>query len=114
MLKAILEILAAIFKFRLDPKQVAKREKEALDKKIADAQKAVYEGNEDKVNEIINRTAKVALLAVGLTLAGCVSRVTYVDDSAKVIRYELNGKPGWWVPDHVMADMLSKLERTSQ
>ncbi len=115
MLKAIAEFLAgigAILRYRYDPKQVAKREKEAVDAKIEAAQKAVYEGNEAKVNEIIARTAKtVVVLSVVWFTAGCRSPVTYVDDSDRTIRMVLDGKPGYWVPDHVMADLLKDREK---
>lgn len=166
MLKAIAQFLGGIgvwLGWRYSDKQVEKREQAEVDKRVQAAQDAAHGGNEAKVNEIINRTLAVVLIAGCLGAAGCVPRVVYVDDSTKVIRLEGSmygllsethkrmeaikpkdqtatnaqaggldairtalaaasvlepnyppGPMGWWVPDHVMADMLSQLERKDQ
>ena len=91
MLKAITAILQGVgvwLGWRYSDRQVAKREAAEIDKRVQAAQAAAHGGNEDKVNEIINRTLKMSVVLAALTLAGCVSRTVYVDDSAKVIRLE--------------------------
>lgn len=110
-MNAILSIIAAIFRLlanRSEPAAVARRDREALESEKDKITTEVSTGNEDAVNARIKKLlgCVVCLLAVGCASA----RVVYVPIDNKVVRAERDGNPGWWVPDHIMVEMLQRLE----
>jgi hypothetical protein len=82
----------------------------ALDAKVAKAQRAVHGGEEDEVNRTLKELG--FLLVISVLMTGCVSRpIVYVLPEERAVRMEKDGKPGWWLPDAVMGDLLSKAIR---
>ena len=111
MIKLILRIIAAIAGLlfnRSEPDAVAKREKAKRESEAKDAVDEVAKKDTDAVNRRLKNL--LPLLATGLFLmAGCV-RTEYIEESAKVIPLEHKGKPGWWVPEGRMAQIMERLE----
>lgn len=87
-----------------------KRAKRILKKEQKKAEDAVHSGDTDTVNGIIQSSLKcIAIFFIFATLAGC-SHTVYVPVDRAVVRYELDGKSGWWLPDATLAEMINKLQ----
>lgn len=57
----------------------------------------------------------VALILVApFIIFGCATKVIYVPQEEKAVRYELNGQKGWWLPDAVFAQLLEKAMRNQE
>lgn len=114
ILKTILASIMYVFKFlsnRNDPQAAKLRKVDAQAKDVQSIAGEVQRKDADAVNRRLKDLLKcgVVLLAVAVLAAGCGhTRVVYVPDGDKAIPLEYNGRPGWWLPDHVMANLLER------
>lgn len=117
LLTAICEFLAAWFGWRTSPaaERAEKRKRQIeTDRTVQDVAEAVRKGDEDRVNAHIQTLLRVVVLWAVLGLcAGCVgtTKVVYVPETDRAIRMEHAGRPGWWLPDAVMARLLEDATR---
>lgn len=115
MVRAILEAIAAVFRFlsnRNDPTVVKQRKADAETKDVQSIAGEVARKDVDAINKRIHdlRKAGLAMLLAGALAAGtgCATRIIYVQDGDRAVPMERDGKPGWWVPDAVMTDLLER------
>ena len=124
-LLALLHLAAYLVKFLCGRQDTAQTRKAAAEEKAADKDRAkiateVRAGDADAVNRRLQefrRTPLPALaLAAGLLLAaGCTAtRVVYVPEADKAVPMERAGKPGWWVPDHVLIDLIERASKNTR
>lgn len=116
LLTAICEFLAAWFGWKVSPaaERAEKRQRQAeTERTVQDVAEAVRKGDEDKVNAHIQTLLRSAVLWAFLGLcAGCATtEVVYVPETDRAIRMEHDGRPGWWLPDAVMARLLEDATR---
>lgn len=121
ILTMLFAAVAYVFKFLCHRAETAKDRKAdaaavAAAKDRAKIGEEVRKGDVDAVNRRIQDFRRtplpcVLVLLAGLALAGCrtpAPRVVYVPERDKAVPMENAGRPGWWVPDHVMIDLLER------
>lgn len=114
-------ILGFVFGWLLKParleKKAEKKEAKRLDARHDEIQSEVAGKDTDAVNARIGRILRV-LVVVGVSVYGfgCKThyKAIYVPESAKVVPMDLNGASGWWVPDHVLVQLLEKAEKGAE
>ena len=111
-MRVFLNLITAFFRWlanRNSPEAIAERKVKKTENVMDSVDKAIIKRDEDEVNRHINRMlGVVAMLAV--LASGCAYRRTvYIHESDKVIFHELNGKPGWWIPESIFGRMMNKL-----
>ncbi|OHD21741.1 MAG: hypothetical protein A2Y38_14505 [Spirochaetes bacterium GWB1_59_5] len=116
LLKALFEGAAAVLKWFFSDRQVAKREKAAVEADIQAGTDAIARGDEDEVNRRLKKMMlkDVAILTIPAVLAfapGCATRVCYIPQEQRAVRIEREGVKGWFVPDGVFALLMEKAER---
>lgn len=115
IIKAIISAVAYVFKWlsnRNDPVAVQQRKADAQTKDIENIAGEVHRKDSDAINKRIHDLRKAGLVFVmvyAMGVCGCTTpRVIYVPEQDKVVPLELNGRPGWWVPEMVMVDLLER------
>jgi len=118
-IKAICAAIAAVFRYlsnRNDPAAVKQRKTDAETKDVQSIAGEVHRKDTDAINRRIHdlRKAGLVLFLAGIlgSGAGCATRVIYVQDGDRAIPMERDGKPGWWLPDAVMVDLLERATET--
>lgn len=77
-----------------------------LEKQKKEASDAAYEGNVDKINEILNSSVLI-LLSFSFLFCGCTTKkVIYVPTDRQVVKIVHNEQEGYFVPKAVMAELL--------
>lgn len=106
---AILEAIAAIIKWFLGDKQVAKREDDRRKQAAQDAVDAARAKDVDKVNAILHN--KLCLTLIGIVaLTSCTTlQPVYIAEQDKVFPVTIEGKAGWFVPDSVFKKWMQKI-----
>jgi len=111
-MKALLDLVTAFFKWlanRNSPEAIEYRKEKQAEGVKDSVDKAIIKRDEDEVNRHLNRMLGVVVVLAVLA-GGCAHRRTvYIHESDKVIFHELNGKPGWWVPEAIFGRMMNKL-----
>lgn len=77
------------------------------------AQKAVTTGDADEVNKTLRKNGLLILVVMLALCSGCAGKVVYIERDDAAVRYELNGKKGWFVPDATMARLMEQAIRNS-
>ena len=123
---AISELL--LLKSKRKPAEEARAIRQKARDAAQDAREAVARHDEDEVNRIIQRAEDrrgACLVAVPMALAvvalsvllGCVrvqEKLVVVPADRKVAYMEVEGRPGWWVPDVTMGMLLANTARVAE
>lgn len=111
-MKALLNLITAFFRWlanRNSPEAIAERKEKEAEGVMDSVDKAIIKRDEDDVNRHLNRMLGVVVVLAVLSVGCAHRRTVYIRDSDKVIFHELNGKPGWWVPEAIFGRMMNKL-----
>jgi hypothetical protein len=109
MMKALIEILAAVAKWFFGDRQQEKRAEAKRQDAAQGAVEAVKTKDVDKVNAILHGKLCMAMIGVA-ALASCATvRPVYIAESDKVFPVVIEGKAGWFVPDPVFEKMMQKI-----
>ena len=112
-MKSIVKLLTAIMQWlanRNNPEAIEERKEKKTEAFKDDVDKATTGRDEDGVNRHLNQILCLVVL-FAVCCSGCAAhkRTVYIHDSEKVVFHELNGKPGWWVPESIFGRMMNKL-----
>lgn len=117
LISAIFEVLAALVKWLLSPRRLAKRDTAQREADIQAGTDAIRKGDEDEVNRRLKRVLRtvVATAALAALATACAARtqVIYVGADEKAVALVHGGVKGWFLPDAVFAMLLEKAERAS-
>ena len=114
MMKLLSQILAVINSFlKLKIKNVEKdikkqedlkRDTKSLEQQKEESSNAVFNGDIDMINKIINSCLVITLT---LSLCGCIhEKIIYVQSDREVKRVVYDNIQGYFVPDIVMKELL--------
>ena len=114
-LSSLFAAIAAWFGWKASPEgaKAAQADRQArIDADVATTTEAVRKGDEDAVNAKLQQLLKLVAVLGCLELAGCTATtVVYVPESEQAVRLQMAGKPGWWLPDSVMARLMEDATR---
>ena len=122
---ALFSAVGYVFKFLCGRQATAKaREAKAAQKDVAKEQQKIAEEVRNKDVDAVNariqsfRRTPLPLVTIAVAvfaLAGCTTtKVVYVEEQDKVVPMQHAGQSGWWVPDHVMIDILTRLDEAER
>lgn len=99
---------------RIKHEEKTAKQKQSLQDQKEEAQKAIFNGDVDTINKILNSSKSFALLFATsvLFLSGCYTeKVIYVPNDRQVKKLNYEGVDGYFVPTTVMNELLqAKIE----
>lgn len=114
----ILNLIANFLKFKIKTKEQEikqqekdKKHKKSIDEQKEDAEKAVFNGDVDTINKIIN--SGIIVICSMLLLTGCITKekLVYVESDREVKKMTYENVDGYFVPSIVLKELLhAKIE----